>query len=86
MREVFKRIAVENNMTIPEVKEIWESQFKTVFKSMEENFCNEEAPKIKLTGFGSFYPNTFQIKKYKEKYNEKHQSRSNVTGITETGN
>jgi len=75
MNQVFNDISKKLNLPKSQVEEIWKSQFQFAFNSMKENYINENAPSIKLVGFGTFYPNVPQLKKFKEKYDNKNRPK-----------
>lgn len=75
MKEVFSKISVKHDVPKSQVEEIWYSQFQFAFNSMKENYVNENAPAIKLIGFGTFAPNVPQLKKFKEKYDNKNRPK-----------
>lgn len=83
MRETFRKKALELGMSRLEVEEIWKSQFQYTISVMKENLMNEDAPEIRLTGLGTFFPNVPQMKIFKKKYNEKYRQESQTDGITE---
>ncbi len=83
MKDVFKQVSKELDIPRNKVEEIWQSQFNFVLKNMSENYMNVNAPDIKLIGFGTFQPNRKQIEKVKDKYENKHRSKSKAAGITE---
>lgn len=82
MKDIFKTVSKELDIPKDKVEEIWQSQFNFVLNNMSENYMNIQAPAIKLTGFGTFQPNRKQIEKVKDKYENKHRSKSKVTGVT----
>ena len=66
MKEIFKEVAKDFNVSPQDVRKMWEYQFQFIMELDKKNIYDETAPKVRLEGFGTFKPNVNQIIKYKE--------------------
>lgn len=67
MKEIFKEVAKDFNVSHQDVRKMWEYQFQFIMELAKKNIYDETAPKVRLEGFGTFKSNVNQIIKYKEK-------------------